>query len=383
MKNKVFCSAFGISADGNRIWGAAHDFNEIYEVDFSTHKMRSLGLLEGEDDYTNLVEYIEYCPNKVVFIPGNNGRYFHVLDLKTGRQTKFLKNKLSSKLSQNDINRFFSFTWNHKVYVICRDQLCVYSYNSDKNDFENVFEDNRDNPFKCMAFSLWDSFVAFLSIELNEIVVYNLSENDMQRIRLDKKMMGINRIGITQDRIFLYRIEDRMVYLLDRKGALLKEFTVLSETQSNIMMFNTKENAYLIGITDWAKDIFKINHNGDVEKICLENGDNLNVYFLNRIDDSLYAYELASSKNVTGLYYDAEKCFQYKLGTNAVQLIEWNTDEIAYESKLINMLEEGALLFENSVYNLEFAFQHIKSKRDSINGNHVNMGKSIYNQLHK
>ncbi len=383
MKNKVFCSAFGISADGNKIWGSAHDFNEIYEADLLSHKMRSLGRLEGEEDYTNLVEYIEYCPDKVVFVPGSNGRYFHVFDLKTAKQTKFPKNKFASKSVKNDVNRFFSFAWNQKVYVICRDQLCLYSYHSDKDDFEIVFEEDGNTPFKCMAFSVWDGFVAFLSIELNEIVIYNLSENDVERIKLDKKMMGINRIAITQNRIFLYRIEDRMVYLLDRKGTLLKEFSVLAKTQSNIMMFHTEENAYLIGITKQAKDIFKIDPNGAVEQLCWEHGEDLNVYCLNRINDILYGYELASSKNVTGLYYDAKRCFQYKLGTNAVHSIEWDTDEIAYEDKLIKMLKEGALLFENSVYNLEFAFQHINSKQDYINESHANVGNRIYNQLKK
>ena len=57
----MFCSAFGISAVSNKIWRSAYDFNKIYEIDLLAHEMRSLELLEGEDDTVDLVEFIEYC----------------------------------------------------------------------------------------------------------------------------------------------------------------------------------------------------------------------------------------------------------------------------------------------------------------------------------
>jgi len=379
LDNKVFCSAFGISTVCNKIWCSAYDFNEIYEIDILSHKMRSLGQLEGEDNTCHLVESIECCLDTVLFVPGYNGKYFHVLDINTGKQTKFLKTKFFDEIGPNHINRFLSFIWNNKAYIVCRDELSVYCYNLKKKDFEMVFDYDKKNSFKCMAFSVWKDFVAFLSIRLNEIVLYDLSKNTMKQIKLTREMTGVNRIAITEDRIFLYRVEDRKVYLLDKKGTLKKEFLISTQTGNRIMMFPARESVYLVAITDWEKEVFKIDTNGNVENLHLNNMDDLNVYFLNRIDDDLYAYEfVARTKNIVSLCYNVGKCYKYKIGTNAVELIEWSTDEVKYENKIINMLKEGICLFENDVYNLEFMFKHINVQKDKENSENINVGENIF-----
>ena len=383
MKNRVFCSAFGISADEKKIWGSAYDFNEIYEFDLLSRRIKSLGQLEDEENTFDLVESIEYAQDKIIFIPGNNGRYFHILDIKTGVQTKIKKSSFLNELEAVHANRFFSFVWNNRVYVVCRERLAIYYYDLYNNNFKIAFRYDEHNLFHCRSFSLWNDSVAFLSIELNEIVIYNLDKNEMERIKLDDKMAGVNRIAIMEDRIVLYRIEDRRIYLMDRGGVLIKEFTILSETGNHIMAFSAEEQIYLIGVTNWAVEIFKINKNGEFVKSEWSTVKNLDAYCLNRVDDDLYFFEfIVYAKDAPSLNYNAQRCFKYRLGTSVIETIEWETDGIEYERQLLNMLKQGTALVENSGYELEFLIKNIDANNHpgKIDESGITVGAKIYDR---
>lgn len=383
MKNRVFCSAFGISADEKKIWGSAYDFNEIYQIDLLDDSMKSLGQLEDEDNIFNLVESIECVKDKILFIPGSNGRYFHILDIKTGEQINFNKNIFFNEQAEPHINSFFSFVWEDTFYVVCRDQLVVYYYDLYKCSFKTAFHYNEQNLFHCRSFSVCEDTVAFLSIELNKILIYNLRENRMQQIDLDKKMTGVNRIAITDDRIALYRVEDKKIFLMDKRGVLIKEFMILSESGNRIMAFTTKEHIYLLGITNWIKEVFQIDKNGDVVNLNLSNMHNLDAYCLNRVKDNLYLYEFTTcGKKVASLNYNAQKCYKYRLGANAVEAVGWATDGIEYERQLADMLKQGNVLAENSGFDLEFLIENINADdhQGVINRENTTIGLEIYNR---
>lgn len=381
---KVCCSAFCRSADGNKIWGSAYHFNEIYEIDLLSRKMKSLGRLMNEDNTFNLVESIECVGDKVLFIPGNNGKYFHVLDLKSNEQTNCKKNLFYKRKGENHVNRFFSFVWNNKIYVICRDHLSLYCFDEQKNDFNIVFEDIRQYTFRCGAFSLLNESVAFLSLQKNEVAVYNLLSNDMQYITLGEKISGVDRIAITEGRVILYNTEERKVYLLDRGGCLIESFSVSCETGNRIMMFSTEKMVYLIGITDWAQEIFQINDRGETVKLPLKNMKPANMYFLNRMGNDLFAYEfMTKAKNVDRLIYDAGKCLRYRLGDDVLETISWDTDGRVYENGVIAMMKEGGILPENEEYSLEFIFSNIDANRmqDDRGNHHISIGGNIHHML--
>lgn len=383
MKNRVFCSAFGISADEKKIWGSAYDFNEIYEINLMDGSMKSLGQLEDEDNIFNLMGAVECVKDKILFIPESNGKYFHILDINTGEQTKVNKNFCFDKQVEHHVNSFFSFVWEDTFYVVCRDQLVVYYYDLYSSSFKTAFHYNVQKLFHCRSFSVCGDIAAFLSIELNEMVIYNLRENDIQKIELDQKMTGVNRIAITEDRIALYRIEDKKIFLMDKSGVLIKEFTILSESGNRIMAFTTKEQIYLVGITNWVKEVLQIDKNGDVVSLNLSNMNDLDAYCLNRVKDNLYLYEFTTcAKNIASLNYNGQKCYKYRLGTSEVKTIEWETDGIEYEQQLANMLKQGTVLAENSGFDLKFLIENINADdhQGVMNRENTTVGLEIYNR---
>lgn len=378
MGKEVFCSTFGISADESKIYGIAYYFNEIYEIDLLSHEMKSLGQLEGEKNTFGLIQHIECCLNKVIFIPANRGEYFHVLDIETNKQTKYIKREFFCEYVENQISLFHSFVWNNKVYVIGREKLSVFCYDPNKDTFEMVFKDNREASFKCWNVDVCGDYAAFLSTDLNEIGMYNLCENHMEWIELCEEMRGVIRIAISEERIALYKNENQTVYFLDRNGNPTGKSVILSEIKFT-RVYMRKGNTYLSGQGNGKKENFEIDNNGNVEEKYLKNMIDADIFYLNKVGDNLYAYELVD--NTAGLVFNADKCLKYRLGNDAVEIVEWKTDDICDEDTLINRLKNGNTLIENKRYGLRFMIKHMNCNSNNACKEDLSIGENIYNQL--
>lgn len=378
MDKEVFCSTFGISADESKIYGTAYYFNEIYEIDLLSHEMKSLGKLEGENNTLGLIQHIECCLNKVIFVPSDRGEYFHVLDIETHKQTKYLKTEFCFEYVENQINSFFSFVWNNKAYVIGREKLSVFCYDPDKDAFEMVFKDNREASFKCWSFYVCGDYAAFLSTELNEVGMYNLRENHMEWIRLCEEMRGVIRIAISEERIALYKNENQTVYFLDRNGNPTGKSVIVSDIKFYRLCM-TKGKTYLSGQGNGKKENFEIDNNGNVEEKHLKNMIDADIFFLNKVGDNLYAYEFVD--NTVGLVFSAGKCLKYRLGNDAVETVEWKTDGICDADTLMDILKNGETFVENKKYDIRFMIEHMNRNSNNSFREDSSIGKNIYKQL--
>ena len=293
---------------------------------------------------------------------------------------KYLKREFYCENVEKHLNSFFSFVWNNKVYVISRDKLSVVCYEPDKDTFEMLFNDDREKSFKCWNFYVCGDYAAFLSIELNEIGMFNLHDNHMEWIGLPEEMKGVSRIAISEDRIALYKKETHTVYFLDRKANPIGKSVILSDIDKFIKLYMTKEKTYLFGSKNGKKENFEIDNNTwNVEKKYLKNMVDADIFYLNKVDDDLYAYELGDS---AGYAYKAGKCLKYRLGNDAVETVEWKTDDIGYEDTLINMLKnDDAFLVENKTHDIRFMIEHMNRNSNNVCSEDSSIGKNIYNQL--
>lgn len=89
---------------------------------------------------------------------------------------------------------------------------------------------------------------------------------------------------------------------------------------------------------------------------------------------------MVCAENVPSLNYNAQRCFKYRLGASEIETIEWETDGIEYESQLVNMLEQGNALVENSGYDLAFLIKNIKIHQGKMNEEDTTVGEKIYNR---
>ncbi|MEH2930981.1 hypothetical protein VSQ48_13900 [Candidatus Ventrimonas sp. KK005] len=235
------------SEDESKMFGFSKYYNEFFEINLSENSIRSLGMLENEEDEFDLVFMMVYCCGKILFIP-RNAHNFHLYDMNTQKQ-KIISLKDRFHIENFDVISFFSFVQGRTIYLFYRANLSVYKFDIDSENIEHLKQPYEQSERVIWNAAAYKSKIALFAKKSEEVFIFDGLRETMDLVILNEEVTSYTTQYYDGTHIWLYHFSNNKVYQCDLKGVLIKTFHLsqsLKKDGLSLRFYSVNDKLFLI-----------------------------------------------------------------------------------------------------------------------------------------
>lgn len=298
-----------INKEHSKIFCITKYASRLLEIDMQTFMIKEVLRFEDEEQLADLFSDIIQYNNQMLLVP-NKAKFFYVVNLQTGRQIKYEKEKILSNAFAG-VTRFFVGLFQNKARVVCRDipVTVEFDFETEKWEIVNLQYANDQVEFTCFAID--DKEMVCLDYRNNRLYIFD-SQQKCKKVDLDFEI-GYSFRNFIGDDYLIFDVPQEKLYRIGKEGNEKKVFNikfsddmvspVAIEKNGIIYLYSNKRNE--IVLVDEEQRIKTVQKTNDLytSYIDCQNGWILGIKY-NECDMNLELYYYDEENK----YYDLRIC---------------------------------------------------------------------------